>query len=233
MAALIAQVEETIDVDRIVKLSETAESPTSEARVYPLEPQPRRTVIAMAQDKAFNFYYQDSLDLLEAWGAEIVPFSPIEDESLPQGAGGLYLGGGFPEVFAAELSRNRPMHAAIKAAAGRGLPVYAECGGLMYLGRNLTDFEGAAHPMVGLIPAVSAHVPDPPYPGLPGGGGLLGWPPVATRWPGTGPRVPLVDPGTAAGPRGVGLQGNGPRRPARRLPRRERLGFLRPHPLGQ
>jgi cobyrinic acid a,c-diamide synthase len=110
----------------------------------------------VAQDKAFNFYYQDSLDLLEAWGAEIAPFSPMEDEALPEGAGGLYLGGGFPEMFAAELSENKPMHDAIKAAVGRGVPVYAECGGLMYLGRSLSGFDGAAHPMVGLIPAVSA-----------------------------------------------------------------------------
>ena len=154
--SLIAQVEETIDVDRIVKLAETAASPAFEVQVYPKEPQPRRAIIAVAQDKAFNFYYQDSLDLLEAWGAEIAPFSPMEDESLPEGASGLYLGGGFPELFAAELSENRPMHDAIKAAVGRGVPVYAECGGLMYLGRSLADFDGNAHPMVGLIPAVSA-----------------------------------------------------------------------------
>ena len=154
--SLINQVEDTIDIDRILKLAESAGTPSSQVQVYPKEPQPRRAVIAVAQDKAFNFYYQDSLDLLEAWGAEIVPFSPMEDEALPPGAGGLYFGGGFPELFAAELSSNQPMHQAIKAAAGRGLPVYAECGGLMYLGRSLSGFDGAAHPMVGLIPAVSA-----------------------------------------------------------------------------
>jgi cobyrinic acid a,c-diamide synthase len=230
--SLIAQVEETIDVDRIVKLAETAASPAFEVQVYPKEPQPRRAIIAVAQDKAFNFYYQDSLDLLEAWGAEIAPFSPMEDESLPEGASGLYLGGGFPELFAAELSENRPMHDAIKAAVGRGVPVYAECGGLMYLGRSLADFDGNAHPMVGLIPAVSAMSQSRL---------TLGYREVeAFRRPsappgpaGAGPRVPLVDPGAATAPRRVGIQSHGPRRPSRRLPRRQRLGFLRPRPPWQ
>ena len=109
----------------------------------------------MAQDKAFSFYYQDSLDLLEAWGAELAPFSPLEDERLPEGIGGIYLGGGFPELFAKELSENKPMHLAIQDAARRGVPVYAECGGLMYLGESLFDLEGGRHAMPGVIPAVS------------------------------------------------------------------------------
>ncbi len=156
---LIAQIEETIDVGRVAELagrcvptSLSADAP----QVYPTEPQPKRAVIAVAQDKAFNFYYQDSLDLLEAWGAEIVPFSPLEDASLPEGAGGVYLGGGFPEMFAAELSANRPMLDSIRQAAERGVPVYGECGGLMYLGRSLTGFDEVAYPMAGLVPAVSA-----------------------------------------------------------------------------
>ena len=171
--ALIAQIEETIDVGRIAELAGMVAPPAPSAhpepieghpelvegrppQVYPSEPQPKRAVIAVAQDKAFNFYYQDSLDLLEAWGAEIVPFSPLEDTSLPQGVGGVYLGGGFPEMFAAELSANRPMLDSIRQAAARGVPIYGECGGLMYLGRSLTGFDDVAYPMAGLIPAVSA-----------------------------------------------------------------------------
>ena len=156
---LIAQVEETIDVGCIAELARTCapSSPSADApQVYPPEPQPRQAVIAVAQDKAFNFYYQDSLDLLEAWGAEIVPFSPMEDETLPQGAGGVYLGGGFPELFAAELSVNGPMLDSIRKAAAQGVPIYGECGGLMYLGRSLTGFDEVAYPMAGLVPAVSA-----------------------------------------------------------------------------
>lgn len=163
--ALIAQVEETINLDRIAAIARQCAPPPTPAHpdpaqppppVYPPEPQPRRAIIALAQDQAFNFYYQDSLDLLQAWGAEIAPFSPLTDTALPTGADGVYLGGGFPEMFAAELSENRPMLESLRQAAAQGIPIYAECGGLMYLGRRLTGFDGIAHPMAGLIPAASA-----------------------------------------------------------------------------
>ena len=154
--ALIAQVEETIDLDRVISLATDSSTATVQPVAFPVEPQPKRARIAIAQDKAFSFYYQDSLDLLEAWGAELLPFSPLEDTSLPDGTGGLYLGGGFPELFAEELAANEPMHAAIRKAVDRGTPVYAECGGLMYLGRSLSDLDGARHQMVGLIPADSS-----------------------------------------------------------------------------
>ena len=154
--SVISQVEETIDLDRIVELAATCDPAPVRPEAYPEEAQPKRARIAIARDKAFSFYYQDSLDLLEAWGAELAPFSPLEDGRLPEGAGGLYIGGGFPEMFAANLADNTPMHAAIRGAVERGVPVYAECGGLMYLGRSLSDLEGVQYPMVGAIPAVSA-----------------------------------------------------------------------------
>ncbi len=124
--------------------------------LFPLDPPPVRARIAVARDRAFNFYYEDSLDLLAAWGAELAPFSPLLDQCLPVGTQGLYLGGGFPELFAAELAENQPMHAALRRAAEAGLPIYGECGGLMYLGRLLRDFSGRRHTMVGLVPISSA-----------------------------------------------------------------------------
>ncbi|MDA0262903.1 MAG: cobyrinate a,c-diamide synthase [Chloroflexi bacterium] len=154
--SVIAQIEATMDVDAILRLAQTAKTPTASSSVYPETSIPARTTIAVAQDKAFNFYYQDSLDLLEAWGAELAPFSPLEDGKLPAGVGGIYLGGGFPELFAAQLAANKPMHESVRQAVARGVPVYAECGGLMYLGKSLSDLEGATHPMVGVIPAESA-----------------------------------------------------------------------------
>jgi cobyrinic acid a,c-diamide synthase len=154
--ALIAQVEETIDLNRIIQLASTAYPPQVSAGVYPAEPQPKRAVIAVARDKAFSFYYQDSLDLLEAWGAELVPFSPLEDDCLPEGASGIYIGGGFPEMFAQELAENTQMQHSLREAVRRGVPTYAECGGLMYLGQSLSDLEGTQYPMVGVIPVVSS-----------------------------------------------------------------------------
>jgi len=154
--AIANQVEETFDLDRIVQIAATCDPPSAQAEAYPLETKPKRARIAIAQDKAFSFYYQDSLDMLEAWGAELAPFSPLEDQQIPPGAGGIYIGGGFPEMFASELAANTPMLASIQDAVGRGVPVYGECGGLMYLGRSLSDLEGNQHSMVGVIPAVSA-----------------------------------------------------------------------------
>ena len=153
---LTAQVEETIDLDRLLEIAQQADTPEVAAYAFPDEPQPRRARIAVAQDKAFSFYYQDSLDLLEAWGAEIVPFSPLWDAALPEGVGGVYIGGGFPELFARELAANASMKRSIIDAHAEGRRIYAECGGLMYLGDSLTDFEGEAHRMVGLIPARSS-----------------------------------------------------------------------------
>ncbi|PKB72619.1 MAG: hypothetical protein BZY75_05925, partial [SAR202 cluster bacterium Io17-Chloro-G7] len=154
--AIANQVEETFDLDRIIQIASTCNPPPAQAEAYPLENHPKKARIAIAQDKAFSFYYQDSLDLLEAWGAELIPFSPLEDQQLPAGAGGIYIGGGFPEMFAAQLADNAPMLTSIRDAVDRGVPVYGECGGLMYLGRSLSDLEGNQHPMVGAIPAVSA-----------------------------------------------------------------------------
>ena len=154
--SVINQVEATMDVDAILKLAQTASTPQAIPGVYPEEPLPAGATIAVAQDKAFSFYYQDSLDLLSAWGAELAPFSPLEDDKLPPGTGGIYLGGGFPELFASLLSENAPMHRAMRDAVAKGVPVYAECGGLMYLGKSLSDLDGVTHPMVGIIPAESA-----------------------------------------------------------------------------
>jgi cobyrinic acid a,c-diamide synthase len=107
--------------------------------------------IGVARDAAFHFYYEDNLARLEAAGATLVPFSPVEDAALPA-VDGLYLGGGYPEVHAAALAANTPMRRAIYGFAEQGRPVYAECGGLMYLCRVL-HAGGAAHPMVGVLDA--------------------------------------------------------------------------------
>jgi cobyrinic acid a,c-diamide synthase len=108
--------------------------------------------IAVARDGAFCFYYEDNLDALRAAGAEIVEFSPLADRTLPDGTEALYIGGGYPELYAAELSANESMRDAIATFVERGGPVYAECGGLMYLGRHLRLRDGDNLPMVGVLP---------------------------------------------------------------------------------
>lgn len=168
---LSAQVKATIDIPGLLRLAGNARVPTlpstkdGKAGLFPSrsyrDDSSSRQVgsvrVAVARDKAFSFYYQDSLDLLEAWGGELVPFSPLADSHLPPEVSGIYLGGGFPELYAAELATNETMGRDIQEAAGRGLPVYAECGGLMYLGRSIRDFEGREHAMVGAFP-FSSHI---------------------------------------------------------------------------
>lgn len=111
--------------------------------------------IAIAYDRAFSFYYADNLELLQAYGAELVFWSPLDDRGLPQRICGLYLGGGFPEVFASALAENRSACKSVGQAIRSGLPTYAECGGVLYLCEQLVDFEGRSHPMVGIVPAIA------------------------------------------------------------------------------
>jgi cobyrinic acid a,c-diamide synthase len=115
---------------------------------------PRRCRIGVAHDEAFHFYYEDNLARLERAGAELVRFSPVRDALLPE-VDGLLLGGGYPEVHAAALTANRAMRDAVRAFAAAGRPVYAECGGLMYLASAIRTVDGRQHEMVGLIPGVA------------------------------------------------------------------------------
>ncbi len=113
----------------------------------------RSTVrIGVARDRAFCFLYAENLRLLEAAGAEPVFFSPLADAALPENLDGLYLPGGYPELSARELAGNGPMRAAVRAFCASGRPVWAECGGYMYLLESLTDADGAAHAMCGALP---------------------------------------------------------------------------------
>ena len=105
--------------------------------------------IGVAMDSAFCFYYSDNLDALTTAGAELVPFSPIADSSLPEGLSGIYFGGGYPELHAEKLAANSQLRSMILASSLKGMPIYAECGGLMYLCRELTDMDGRNHPMTG------------------------------------------------------------------------------------
>lgn len=107
--------------------------------------------IGVASDSAFNFYYKDNLDLFEDLGCTLHPFSPISDAHLPENLDMLYFGGGFPEVFGKQLSENSAMKNAVKEAAEAGLPIYAECGGLMYLTENIVDLKNESHSMVGIF----------------------------------------------------------------------------------
>lgn len=109
--------------------------------------------IAVAEDDAFCFTYLDNLELLEALGAELLPFSPLGDAGLPEGASGLILSGGYPELHAEALGRNRSMRNAVKEAVEGGMPCIAECGGFLYLHRELEGADGSCYPMAGVLDA--------------------------------------------------------------------------------
>ncbi len=138
------QAEKSIDLDGLLELAESAQDLAFLPPVLPTPGKPVR--IGIARDRAFCFYYADSLALLEKLGAELVPFSPLGDTALPDDLQGLYLGGGYPELYEEKLSSNLSMRESIRTAVAEGLPTIAECGGFLYLH---TALEGA--PMAGLF----------------------------------------------------------------------------------
>ena len=111
----------------------------------------RQPVIAVAKDEAFCFFYEDNLRLLQEYGAKIAYFSPIHDQALPYGCSGILLVGGYPELYAAELSNNTEMREDIRKKIEQGMPVVAECGGFMYLHKEIRTQEGHSYPMVGAV----------------------------------------------------------------------------------
>ncbi len=154
--ALAGAVARHVDLDAIVRLARQAPPVVVPGQsAFPAMTPPPTVSIGIARDPAFSFYYQDSLDLLSSRGATLVPFSPMADERLPA-VDGLYLGGGYPELYAADLAANAAMRTQLRAALADGLPVYAECGGMMYLARELVDAQGRAHAMVGALPIAVA-----------------------------------------------------------------------------
>lgn len=149
-----ATLEETIDLDALVQLARNAPAIDDVPPVLP-EVAGCTPRIAIARDDAFSFYYDDTLLLMEHMGAQLVPFSPIADMALPDGANGLYLGGGYPELHAEALSGNTSMRESIRNAIDAGMPTIAECGGFMYLHETMEDDTGKAWPMVGAVEGLS------------------------------------------------------------------------------
>lgn len=151
LARMADWVETNVDLDALLALARER-SHAVDARAAAPRRAASKARIGVARDAAFCFYYQDNLDLLAASGAELVEFSPVQDDDLPPDLSGLYLGGGYPELHAAQLSGNRSMLQAIRRFAESGAPIYAECGGFMFLTEAIADASGREHPMAGLFP---------------------------------------------------------------------------------
>ena len=150
MTALAQQVEQTIDLDGLLHLAKTAAPLCGQTVSCTVYETPVR--IGVARDRAFCFYYEDNLQLLSDMGAELVEFSPLTDQALPENLNGLYLGGGYPELYARQLSANQTMLDSIRKALEVKLPCIAECGGFMYLTEEI-----GGHPMVGYLPGTCFH----------------------------------------------------------------------------
>lgn len=157
ISSLGLAIKQQIDLDALYELaSQSSDSDTPHAANGGESQSPRPTeyrgTVAIAVDEAFSFYYPDNLELLQSHGIRIVEVSPLRDRALPQDIDGLYLGGGYPEEHARQLSANTEMLQSIARFAESNRPIYAECGGMMYLARAIVDRDGQSWPMVGLLP---------------------------------------------------------------------------------
>jgi cobyrinic acid a,c-diamide synthase len=151
---LVESLIETVDVDRLLRLAAVGEPVSAMQQNWesaPVKARVRRRV-AVARDVAFCFYYPENLELLESAGAELVPFSPLADACLPNGIDLLYLGGGYPELHAQRLAENTTMRSSIRHFHRQGGKIYAECGGMMYVGHELVDADEIVYPMLDLLP---------------------------------------------------------------------------------
>lgn len=142
-------VEAGVDIDRLLDIATLLPDGHAQER-------PRRrdadVTIGVARDAAFQFYYDENLRLLADAGARLVFWSPLAERDVPA-VDGLYFGGGYPELHARQLAENHSLHNAVRQFVEAGRPVYAECGGLMFLAESLEDPDGAAHPMIGVLPS--------------------------------------------------------------------------------
>ncbi len=152
--SIIEAVGRTVELEKLLSLADR-KLPEQRPRTGIFGEETRRepfVTIAVARDGAFRFYYEDNLDILRHRGARIRFFSPLKDRSVGEGIDAVYLGGGYPELYAGELSANGDLLAQLRDLAGKGLPVYGECGGFMYLTEEIIDGEGRSFPMAGLLP---------------------------------------------------------------------------------
>ncbi len=140
-------VEENIDLSPLLKGMRPSR-PVKTKKRYSV----KTVKIAVALDDAFSFYYRENLEILEGLGAELVFFSPLKDRRLPKKTSGVYIGGGYPELHAERLARNSSLRDEIKTLARKGMPIFAECGGLMYLGEKMRGRGGRSFEGVGLFP---------------------------------------------------------------------------------
>lgn len=153
--SLADEIEKYINIDRIIEISETEDFDTSfELEDFIENNKVNNKTIAIAYDKAFNFYYRENIELFEKLGMNIEYFSPISDKKLPK-CDYIYIGGGFPEIFAKELDENKEIRFSIMKAHDNNIPIYAECGGLMYLGEKLENQNNDIYNMVGIFKGCS------------------------------------------------------------------------------
>jgi cobyrinic acid a,c-diamide synthase len=170
LADWAALAERHLDLEQLWPLLQAPQKPTpangiwNEAgagagRAHAAAAQPESITIAIACDAAFHFRYPEARELLEGEGLTVHPWSPLADQALPADCRALILPGGYPELHAAQLAASGRSLSALRDAAARGLPIYAECGGLLLLGRGLADVDGNEHAMAGLLPFTARRGP--------------------------------------------------------------------------